>query len=61
MEKNANTVFPNDPVKVNPPNGKTASVERGTVLDADPTSDRVKVRFGDGREDWVDRSRVEKT
>lgn len=59
--KNANTVFPNDRVKVvGRTVNKIASNEEGTVIGADPDSGRVNVKFGDGRTDWVDPEQVEK-
>lgn len=59
--KNANTVFPNDRVKVSGGTvNKIASNEEGTVIGADPESGRVNVKFGDGRTDWVEPSQLEK-
>lgn len=57
--KHSNTVFPGDNVRVFN-TGKTASVDRGRVVSADPNSGKVKVAYSDGREDWVSLDRLEK-
>jgi len=59
MQKHGNTVFPGDEV-VEISDTKTASPNKGRVVDADPESGRVKVAWDGGGEDWVAMDKLRK-
>ncbi len=53
MQKHANTYFPGDKVsQVKPDGTKVAGHEQGTVTGGDPESNKIKVSWPDGHEEW---------
>ena len=54
MEKNGNTIAKGDTVIYAPGGTKTASAQRGEVLDVDPSQELVRVRWEQGQTDeWI--------
>lgn len=60
MEKHANTIFPQDRVRVTRSNEKVASGQTGRVQDIDASMEVAQVTFDDGRTEFVDLGSLEK-
>lgn len=63
IDKHANTYFPGDKVRQTIVKGdgtKTAGNIKGEVVDGDPSSGKLKVKWPDGSNSWMDPSEIQK-
>jgi hypothetical protein len=60
MEKHANTIFPQDRVRVTRDGQKVASGSTGRVQDVDASMEVAQVTFDDGSTEFVDLGALQK-